>query len=179
MSVEIAAQHAALAIAAAGGLAYFARRLRRRFRTFSARRRMAYALRGERRAARVLRRLGYRIEAAQPRRDWSIRCGDRARAISLCADFLVSRRGRRYVAEVKTGARAPSVDTAATRRQLLEYSVAYDASGVLLVDAERGDVTEVSFPGHARSAPGAGGRLLAFALGGAAGAALVTAYLSL
>ena len=69
------------------------------------------------------------------------------RVIALRADLLVERGGRRYVAEVKTGEAAPSLATAATRRQLLEYLIAYRVDGVLLVDAERGSVHEVEFPG--------------------------------
>ena len=54
----------------------------------------------------------------------------------LRADLLVTRNGRRYVAEVKTGRTAPRLDCAATRRQLLEYRIAFGVDGVLLVDAE-------------------------------------------
>ena len=66
--------------------------------------------------------------------------------IVVRADLLVSRGARRFVAEVKTGARAPRIETAATRRQLLEYAVAYDVDGVLLVDMEEHTISEVEFP---------------------------------
>ncbi len=63
------------------------------------------------------------------------------------------------MAEVKTGAAAPQLSTAATRRQLLEYRVAFDVDGVLLVDAEAGRVQRVVFPGVASlEAPFAGSR---------------------
>lgn len=42
--------------------------------------------------------------------------------------------------------------TAATRRQLLEYLVAFEADGVLLVCPERGAIHRVEFPG-VRGAP--------------------------
>ena len=64
-------------------------------------------------------------------------------AASLRCDLVVTRAGRRFVAEVKTGALAPRLDHAPTRRQIVEYLLAFDADGVLLVDAERDEVREV------------------------------------
>ena len=51
----------------------------------------------------------------------------------------------RLVAEVKTGEAAPSLATAATRRQLLEYHVAFAVDGVLLVCPERGAIHRIEF----------------------------------
>lgn len=59
------------------------------------------------------------------------------------ADYLVSRDGKRFVAEVKTGAVAPSLDHAPTRRQILEYCAAFDVDGALLVDADAGSVRAI------------------------------------
>ena len=69
----------------------------------------------------------------------------------LRADYLVeSDEGELFVAEVKTGDEAPQLTTAATRRQLLEYqvafSIAFDADGVLLVCPELGTIQRVQFP---------------------------------
>src|SRR5690349_15073624 len=55
-------------------------------------------------------------------------------------------KGELLVAEVKTGDEAPSVTTAATRRQLLEYHVAFGADGVLLVCPERKAIHRIVFP---------------------------------
>jgi hypothetical protein len=70
----------------------------------------------------------------------------RHRPVELRADYLVRRGSERYVAEVKTGRVAPCLSTAATRRQLLEYRLAYAADGVLLVDMEHKCIHEVEFP---------------------------------
>lgn len=73
-------------------------------------------------------------------------------AVELHADYLVEGqpgddgRCERLVAEVKTGDQAPLLTTAATRRQLLEYRVAWRADGVLLVCPERGQIHRVDFP---------------------------------
>jgi hypothetical protein len=89
---------------------------------------------------------GYAIAALQPEVRWTILCDGEPHAVALRADMLVTRAGRTFVAEVKTGEGAPRLQTSSTRRQLLEYSVAYAADGVLLVDVESARIHEVSFP---------------------------------
>ncbi|MEI2721881.1 MAG: hypothetical protein V9E87_17490 [Gemmatimonadales bacterium] len=60
-------------------------------------------------------------------------------------DFVVERAGRRYVAEAKNGPSASDPRTTATRRQLLEYAVMWQAHGVLLVDVPGRRVRVVEF----------------------------------
>ncbi|HTM23094.1 MAG TPA: hypothetical protein VL172_21385 [Kofleriaceae bacterium] len=103
------------------------------------------AVAGEQAAADLLTAAGYRIDATQLCTEWTFWCDGEPITVELRCDALVSRDGRRLVAEVKTGERAPSLTTAATRRQLLEYAVAYRADGVLLVDPEAGAIHEVDF----------------------------------
>ena len=62
------------------------------------------------------------------------------------ADLLVERDGRLYVADVKSGALATDPTLPATRRQLLEYLLAYEVDGALLVDMEARQIREVVFP---------------------------------
>jgi hypothetical protein len=143
---RVAAALAALAtVAIAVALLLVARWLRRRAASRVAVRRAARALAGERDAAPLLAAAGYQVLATQCHVAWTIACDGEPVVIELRCDALVARDGRRLVAEVKTGARAPSLTTAATRRQLLEYAVAYQADGVLLVDPEAGEVHEVDF----------------------------------
>jgi len=112
-----------------------------------ARRRAIRAGAGEDAAAVLLRRAGFRIVAAQARIWWAPLIDGEPHRTELRADYLVEARGERLVAEVKTGEAAPSLSTAATRRQLLEYHVAFAADGVLLVCPERGTIHRVKFPG--------------------------------
>jgi hypothetical protein len=111
-----------------------------------ARRRAARAGAGERDAVALLEAGGYRIVVAQARRTWAPIVDGEPHAIVLRADYLVERDGERLVAEVKTGEVAPSLDAAATRRQLLEYRVAFAADAVLLVCPERGEIHRIEFP---------------------------------
>lgn len=115
-----------------------------------ARRRAARAGAGEQAAAVLLERAGFRILARQARTQWSPTLDDEPQPTELRADYLVeSEDGELLVAEVKTGEVAPQLATAATRRQLLEYHVAFGARGVLLVCPERGAIHRVGFPGLA------------------------------
>jgi hypothetical protein len=135
---------AGLVIAIAIG--WIAGELRRRGRSRVARTRAARALAGEAAAEALLAEAGYAVTARQARRAWELRVDGEAIEIELRCDLLAEADGRTFVAEVKTGAAAPRLDTAATRRQLLEYQVAYGVDGVLLVDAEAGAVRRVDFP---------------------------------
>ncbi|MGN6104810.1 MAG: hypothetical protein ACTHU0_06895 [Kofleriaceae bacterium] len=120
-----------------------------------ARRRAARAGAGEQDAAVLLRRAGFRIVARQARTWWSPELDGEPHETELRADYLVEAEGGELlVAEVKTGEEAPQLSTAATRRQLLEYHVAFGADGVLLVCPERGAIHRVEFPQLARAPAG-------------------------
>jgi hypothetical protein len=114
-----------------------------------ARGRAARARAGEDAAAALLRRAGYRIVAEQARTWWTPRIDGEPHRTELRADYLVEADGELLVAEVKTGDAAPSLATAATRRQLLEYHVAFAVDGVLLVCPERGAIHRIEFPFNA------------------------------
>jgi len=113
-------------------------------------RRVVRARQGESRARDLLEARGYSVVATQFGGSYRLLIDDEHLAIPLRADYLVTREGLRYVAEVKTGNYAPHLRTPATRRQLLEYRIAFDVDGVLLVDAEQERVHVVCFPLGAR-----------------------------
>lgn len=143
----------ALAIGAAVVLllAAVARWARARNRSRLARRRGARAVAGEEEALALLDELGYRVRERQATRSWRLATSDGEVDVELRVDYVVERDGRALVAEVKTGQSAPSLTNAATRRQLLEYRIAYPVDGALLVDVEGGRVVEVEFPPGAAS----------------------------
>jgi hypothetical protein len=111
-------------------------------------RRFARARRGEVEAVSVLARAGFRVQEAQTSRTLTVEVDGKRLGYVVRADFLVRDwLGRRYVAEVKTGERAPDPLHAPTRRQLLEYQVGYpEARAVLLVDMEACSVQRIRFP---------------------------------
>ncbi|HMI88085.1 MAG TPA: hypothetical protein VK550_28570 [Polyangiaceae bacterium] len=114
--------------------------------------RITRARRGESRARELLEMRGYCVIAAQFVCSYRLSIDGEDLTIPLRADYLVSRDGVRYVAEVKTGAYAPHLRTPATRRQLLEYRMAFEVDGVLLVDAEQERIHVVRFPFFERAA---------------------------
>lgn len=111
-----------------------------------ARIRAARSMAGEDDAAQLLEAAGFTIVAVQARLVWTLLVDDVPHPIELRADYLVTIDEERYVAEVKTGDDAPKLSTAATRRQLLEYLVAFGVDGVLLVSPEAGTIQRVEFP---------------------------------
>ncbi|WP_394848027.1 hypothetical protein LZC95_11250 [Pendulispora brunnea] len=115
------------------------------FRRLRARTRASRAMAGEADAAEWLSELGYEILGTQIAAKYVVWIDREPFTVGLRADYLVQKKGARFVAEVKTGKLAPRIDTAATRRQLLEYRVAFDVDGVLLVDAEARRVQAVTF----------------------------------
>jgi hypothetical protein len=124
--------------------------VRQAFSAWLRRRRIAgrvlRARKGETRARELLEARGYSVIAAQFGCSYSLSIDAEDLLIPLRADYIVARDGQRYVAEVKTGAYAPYLRTPATRRQLLEYRMAFDVDGVLLVDAEQERIHVVRFP---------------------------------
>jgi hypothetical protein len=108
-----------------------------------ARARSARASDGEIEAAALLERQGYDVLDRQVLGSWTVRADGEPVTFGLRADYLVARDGRRYIAEVKTGRLAPRLSHGPTRRQLLEYSAAFDVHGVVLVDADTRAITHV------------------------------------
>lgn len=120
-------------------------RLTGRLRGRRRRRAAAHGRRMETRAPAALTRRGYRVIERHPALTVEYAVDGAPRELTLEADLLVARGGRRYVVEVKTGG-ATQVERRDTRRQLLEYAVHYDADGVLLYDADADALHTVEFP---------------------------------
>ncbi len=120
-------------------------------------------------APRALARRGFRVLRRHPRGALEWRLNGEPRRSEVEADLLVSRAGQRYVVEVKTG-RGTRPTKRDTRRQLLEYTLAYDVDGVLLLDADADTLHRVEFPtGRGRPA----NRIAWFIAGVAVGLAAV------
>lgn len=114
-------------------------------RSAKAKHRARVAQAGEQGAAALLEQHGYVIVAGQTRHLVHYTVDARQCQASLQCDYVVSRDGLLLIAEVKTGDLAPHLQTAATRRQLLEYQVAFGVPGIVLVDMARGTCAEVRF----------------------------------
>lgn len=118
--------------------------------------RLRVAQAGESAAEAVLAEQGYEVVDRQVTVRWSLTVDGEVHEVASRADLLVTRDGLDFVAEVKTGERAPDPRRPATRRQLLEYLHVFDVEGVLLVDMETGRVHRVAFPVNSRSTGASG-----------------------
>ncbi len=114
-------------------------------RSWRAKHRSRIAIRGEQSAIGLLQSEGYAVLATQCPLTWSIDVDGVPIPIELRADAIVERDGLRYVAEIKTGNEAPHIETAHTRRQLLEYLVAYQTDGALLVNVPQHRIEAITF----------------------------------
>ena len=149
-------------------------------RQLAARARGVRAVDGEVGAHALLEREGYAVLERQVPGSWTVRADGEPVTFGLRADYLVARDGKRYIAEVKTGRMAPRLSHGPTRRQLLEYSAAFDVHGVILVDADVETITHVEVdlfaPRPQRRGAGAGTAaivgLLLFSIGIVVGTAL-------
>jgi hypothetical protein len=102
-------------------------------------------LKGERDAEKLLKKLGYTLLARQAPASYGVLVDGEPQAVQLSADFLVELNGKKLVAEVKTG-KAVKLEVAETRRQMLEYQLAFGVDALLLVDMEAKTVKTVRFP---------------------------------
>jgi hypothetical protein len=124
-----------------------------RFRRYRRSQLAKRALGAERAGFALLRRLGYVVVDTQVQQVWTVRHGAHHLDVKLRADAIVKRDGRRFIAEVKSSSLVADLKHGPTRRQLLEYAVAYRAEGVLLVDMHAQHVEEITFPGLDVPAP--------------------------
>ncbi len=145
---------------------------RRWLHRITLRRRFARAATGELRAESLLVERGYRVIARQAARQWHIAINGTSARVDLRVDYLVEKRGRRFVVEVKTGRFAPRLDNAITRRQLLEYHIAYGSDGALLVNPEQRRIHEIEFNVNRSAASPRVRAIVLIAIGVAIGLAL-------
>jgi hypothetical protein len=102
-------------------------------------------LKAEKEAEVLLKKLGYSLLQRQPPASyWAVVDGE-PQNVALSGDLLVALNGKTFLAEVKTG-KAVKLDHAETRRQLLEYQLAFGVDGLLLVDMEAKAVRKIRFP---------------------------------
>ena len=111
------------------------------------RQRNRVATSAERRAVRLLEAAGFTVIAEQPATRWPVDVDGTPLSVEIKADLLVrGPDGGLAVAEVKSGSIAPDLRHGATRRQLLEYALAFGVPEVLLVDMTGERIQVVTFP---------------------------------
>jgi hypothetical protein len=118
-------------------------------RTFVARRAASKAakhgLKSEKDAEKLLKKLGYTVIQRQPPASyWAVVDGE-PKAINVAGDLLLEKNGQTFLAEVKTG-KAAKLEHEGTRRQILEYQLAFGVDGILLLDMDAKVMRTIRFP---------------------------------
>lgn len=99
----------------------------------------------EEKARKVLKKQGFKIIQEQYPLEHDFYIDDKAISIDLRVDYLVQKKHRKFLVEVKSGQSAPTIFNKDTRRQLLEYHVVNPFDGLLLLDMESKTIKEVKF----------------------------------
>ena len=113
-----------------------AKRLKRRF---------SKSRQAEKEAEKLLKKKGYTIIDFQKSKPLLITFGDKIHRYLIRIDYLVSKRGKIYVVEVKSGEKTSYITNRETRRQMLEYYLAYQPSGIILLNMKNKSISEVKF----------------------------------
>jgi len=109
------------------------------------RKRFSKSRQAEKEAEKILKKNGYAIIDAQKSKPLLITIGDKIHRYLVRIDYLARKRGRVYVVEVKSGEKIPYITNRETRRQMLEYYLAYHPSGILLLNMKNKSISEVKF----------------------------------
>jgi Holliday junction resolvase-like predicted endonuclease len=109
------------------------------------RKRFSKSRQAEKEAEKILKKNGYAIIDAQKSKPLLITIGDKIHRYLVRIDYLVRKRGKVYVVEVKSGEKIPYITNRETRRQMLEYYLAYQPSGILLLNMKNKNISEVKF----------------------------------
>lgn len=142
-SLQIVAVVAVVLLMVLGGaLEAWLRRLREKRKASAA---VKKGLKGEKDAEKLLKKLGYKMLARQAPVTYWVLVDGKPQAVSLSADMVVEYKGEKMLAEVKTG-KAVKIEEPATRRQLLEYQLAFGVDTLLLIDMEAKELRKISFP---------------------------------
>ena len=99
----------------------------------------------ENEAKKYLINLGYSIVYEQHTCYHKYKVNGAKKTSKLVLDYVVSKGGKQYIVEVKSGKSAISVNNKDSRRQLLEYDFVIENDGVFLLDMEHKNMQLVEF----------------------------------
>ena len=109
------------------------------------RKRFSKSRKAEKEAEKILRKNGYTIIDAQKSKPLLITIGDKIHRYLVRIDYLARKGGKVFVVEVKSGEKIPYITNRETRRQMLEYYLAYQPCGILLLNMKNKSISEVKF----------------------------------
>jgi Holliday junction resolvase-like predicted endonuclease len=140
----------ALTLAGIIGTGWAAIRLKHQLDVFIMRRRFKRGKDAEAAALEYLEERGYQIVSGQQQTKGIIVVDGEEREYDLIIDLVVTRGGRTFGVEVKSGKMAINPEYSATRRQLLDYAHVYSFDGLFLLDMETPKFMRIEFPSKAQ-----------------------------
>ena len=90
----------------------------------------------ETKAKYFLKRQGYKILQEQAVYYHMFKANGKEKKAKLIIDYVVRKKGKTFLVEVKSGQSAISIQNKFTRRQILEYDFVIENNGILLLDME-------------------------------------------
>ena len=115
------------------------------FQSLKIKKRIKKGLVGEQQAFKFLEKNNYKVLDAQVKLTHKFFIDGEEVAVDISPDYLVKKKRKRYLVEVKTGDSVGSMFTASTRRQVLEYALVNPYDGILLVNMIEKTIEEVEF----------------------------------
>lgn len=100
-------------------------------------------------AKSFLKSKGYRIVDYQSAYTHKYMVDGEVQYADIQPDYIVTKNGKKYIVEVKSGNTATSAHNRSTRRQLLEYDYVVENNGVFLLDMENRQLKLVQFKSKA------------------------------
>lgn len=102
-------------------------------------------IKGEMHARDYLKRHGFRIIKEQAHSEQVMIIDGERTTFTLRADFIVSKNGKRYIVDAKSGIEGSQPASMPTRRQLLEYYLYYNVNGVYLYNSRENKLHLIHF----------------------------------
>ena len=101
--------------------------------------------RAEKGAEKLLKKHGFQILERQQTRPLIIKIGRRIHHYLIRIDFLVKKGNKKYIVEVKNGHKNSYITNRDTRRQLLEYFLAYQSCDIILLNMKNKKFSRIKF----------------------------------
>lgn len=111
----------------------------------AARKRFKRGAKLEKRGRDFLIKQGFKVEHEQYLAHHTFYVERKKESIGIIPDYIVSKGGKTYIVDVKSGHSAISYKDKSTRRQLLEYDHAIPNDGVFILDMENLKLIPITF----------------------------------
>lgn len=118
--------------------------MRNLYKNMKTKNRFKMGEKGEVKAVSILKAHGFQIIQSQPEGKSYMWIDGQMKTLNIRADYLITKNGKNYICEVKTGKIAGDATYKHTRRQMLEYYL-YFRMPVVFVDMINRKVSRIDF----------------------------------